>query len=166
MTRRENDIKAPDGYLLGGVRRVRPDGTILFQRGYWELPDDVKSRFVGEDVWCHEVEIGSRPSSSGFSPGKGALEVAHPGLHIYEARSIKMTVIAERNDKPDAKPGVRSQWRKDWINRSPTPRDPTFEACRVCSGETNAEEAACLHCGTTKAWANDAITTKGSSDAQ
>jgi hypothetical protein len=52
---RANDIKAPDGYLLGGLRRVRGDGTILFQRGWWKAPEE----WIGKEVWVHEDELGS-----------------------------------------------------------------------------------------------------------
>jgi hypothetical protein len=80
--RKEHDIKAPDGYLLGGLRRVRKDGSILFQRGYWELPDEVKETFVGEDVWVHIDEShGSHYGGAGITPGEIVLEVARPGLH-------------------------------------------------------------------------------------
>lgn len=116
--RKPNDIKAPDGFLLGGLRRVRKDGTILFQRGWWELPDEVKPDFIGQDVWCHQEDIAKMDCGSDI-----VLEVAHPSLHIYEARSLKKTVIADRNERPDAKSGVRLQWRKDWENREHQPKE-------------------------------------------
>jgi hypothetical protein len=143
---RDNDIKAPDGFLLGGIRRVRKDGTILFQRGYWELPEADKDRFIGEDVWCHILDR----NGPGQRDKKDALEVADPGYHIYEARTRKRTVIAERNEKPDAKPGFRSQHLKLWHARVTSP-----EACEKCGGETHPDEAACIHCGATKSWANE-----------
>lgn len=143
---RDNDIKAPDGFLLGGIRRVRKDGTILFQRGYWELPEADKERFVGEDVWCHILDrngVGQRDMTD-------ALVVAEPGYHIYEARSLKKIVIAERNEKPDAKPGFRNPHHKAWHTRMTSP-----EACEKCGGETHPDEAACIHCGAMKSWANE-----------
>ncbi|GAA0745016.1 hypothetical protein CA233_19055 [Sphingomonas sp. ABOLD] len=94
--KRENDIKAPDGYTLGGVRTVRRDGTILFNRGYWKAPDD----WVGESVWVHEAWV--------TVEGKGErlfLEAAQPGLHIYDARGRipPWTVLCEGADRKDAK---------------------------------------------------------------
>jgi hypothetical protein len=86
---KDHDIKAPDGFLLGGIRRVRKDGTILFQRGYWELPEADKERFIGEDVWCH----------------------------IYDAKAERKTVLAERNTKPDAKPALRKRTLRDYSQR-------------------------------------------------
>ena len=112
MQRDCNDIKAPDGYLLGGYRLVRRDGSILFQRGYWSIPDDYIQEFAGMKVWVHEAWLWA---SSGGE--RLCLEVAHPGLHIYEARTANMTVFAERNNRPDAKSGARLKWRKDWESR-------------------------------------------------
>jgi len=112
--RKNHDIKAPDGYLLGGLRRVRLDGTILFQRGWWELPNEVKARFVGQDVWVH---IDENFGANSTSRGEIVLEVAEPGLHIYSARSQSKIVIADRNDRPDAKSGIRAEYRKEWAKR-------------------------------------------------
>ncbi len=111
MSRRENDIKAPDGYLLGGLRKVRADGTILFQRGFWQAPKE----WAGERVWVHETWE--------YRPGRGDqlfLEAAHPGLHIYHARCMKpepFTVICERTERADAKSGFRRPDHKAWAER-------------------------------------------------
>lgn len=97
--RSEQDIKAPDGFLLGGLRRVRSDGTILFQRGWWQAPKE----WVGEEVWVHCTDGGA-----------GDLEVAPPGQRIYSAQLAGTTVIAPRTDRPDAKPGWRRPSHKEW----------------------------------------------------
>lgn len=109
--RRDNDIKAPDGYLLGGLRKVRGDGTVLFHRGWWRVPDT----FIGETVWLHTLEPDSFDE----------IEVAHPGLHIYEARQMGHTVNAPRTDRSDAKAGLRNADHKAWAARfaTPTPND-------------------------------------------
>ncbi|MCR5875112.1 hypothetical protein LRS10_13520 [Phenylobacterium sp. J426] len=107
MARRDHDIKAPDGYLLGGLRRVRSDGTILFQRGYWQAPKE----WAGQEVWVHTLE----PSSF------DSIEAAQPGLHIYEARCMKpepFTVRCGRTGRPDAKPAYRRPEHKAWATRS------------------------------------------------
>lgn len=96
---RENDIKAPDGFLLGGLRRVRADGTILFQRGWWQAPKE----WAGKDVWVHDED--------------GGLEVAPPGMHIYTAISEGKTVLCQRTKRPDAKPGYRKSEHKAWAAR-------------------------------------------------
>lgn len=62
------DIKAPDGFTLGGLRLVRKDGTILFSRGWWKVPDE----WIGEKVWVHVADC------YGIE-----IEVAPPGIHIY-----------------------------------------------------------------------------------
>lgn len=115
MGKRDNDIKAPDGFLLGGLRRVRPDGTILFQRGWWELPAEVRSGFIGHNVWVHIRDangVGERLKGD-------VLEVAYPGLHIYKAAMMKPphTVIAMRNKRQDAKPVYRNSVYKAWAAR-------------------------------------------------
>lgn len=108
--RRENDIKAPDGYVLGGIRRVRSDGTILFGRGWWQAP----IKWAGEKVWVHEswerLDYGGETLM---------LEAAQPGFHIYEARCMKppYTVLCERTERPDAKPGYRTPAHKAWHAR-------------------------------------------------
>jgi len=116
VSRSENDIKAPDGFLLGGLRRVAKDGTILFQRGYWQAPIE----WAGEKVWVHELW----QSCGGFGGEKLFLEAAQPGLHIYEARCMKpqpYTVVCERTERPDAKPGYRNATHIAWHNRDRTP---------------------------------------------
>lgn len=100
---KNNDIKAPDGYLLGGLRRVRSDGTVLFARGWWRAPDE----WAGEHVWLHVLE------------GEGIfdkIELASPGLHIYEARQMGHTVLAERTARDDAAPVFRNPARKAWAS--------------------------------------------------
>lgn len=111
MRRDDHDIKAPDGYLLGGLRLVRRDGTILFQRGYWKAPDE----WIGEKVWVHEEW---RRGEDGRE--HVVLEAAEPGLHIYEARGMKppWTVICQPADRPDAKPAYRDPLHKAWAERS------------------------------------------------
>lgn len=100
--RKEHDIKAPDGFLLGGLRRVRADGTILFQRGWWKAPDD----WIGDLVWVHCTESGA-----------GALMAAPPGVHIYTAESEGTAVLCERTKRGDAKPGWRNPTHKAWAER-------------------------------------------------
>lgn len=94
----DHDIKAPDGYVLGGLRKVRKSGLILFNRGYWQIPEPFLSSFEDEKVWVHEAWVGSLEGGE-----KIALEAAYPGLHIYEARFMKKTVICYAALKPDAK---------------------------------------------------------------
>jgi hypothetical protein len=107
MSRRDHDIKAPDGYLLGGQRKVLRDRTILFQRGYW---GPVPAEWVGERVWVHE-------DSDLSWPHEGYLDVAPPGLHIYAARVDQVAVRADRTERPDAKPAYRRADRKAWSAR-------------------------------------------------
>jgi hypothetical protein len=101
--KREPDIKAPDGYLLGGIRRVRADGTILFQRGWWQAPKD----WAGEEVWVHCTHGGA-----------GDLEAAPPGQRIYRAQLDMTTIFCPRTDRKDAKPGFRRPDTKAWSNRN------------------------------------------------
>lgn len=105
-----NDIKAPDGYVLGGLRKVRKGGIILFNRGYWQVPSTFIPTFEGEKVWVHEAWVGSLEGGERI-----ALEVANPGLHIYEARSMRMTVICHGADKSDAKSIARTPDRKSMV---------------------------------------------------
>lgn len=98
----EQDIKAPDGFLLGGMRRVRSDGTILFQRGWYKAP----AEWVGETVWVHCTD-----------GGIGDLEAAPPGMHIYNAQSDNKTVLCERTKRADAQPGYRNPAHKAWSER-------------------------------------------------
>lgn len=100
---RQNDITAPDGYVVGGLRLVRADGSILFNRGWWQAPIE----WAGEKVWVHEESKG----------GYIFLDVAPPGVHIYSSRLEQSNTLCERTKRPDAKPNYRSQWRKDWAAR-------------------------------------------------
>jgi hypothetical protein len=143
---KEHDIKAPDGFLLGGVRRVRGDGTILFQRGYWAIPEADRERFIGEDVWCHIYD----KNGPGERHRGEALEVAEPGLHIYDAKSLRKTVLAERTAKPDAKPALRRKDLRAYVQRAMNP-----ETCQRCGKQTHPHESACIHCGEMKTWAKD-----------
>jgi len=74
---RDNDIKAPAGYLLGGLRRVRSDGTILFQCGWWRAPDE----WIGKEVLVHEDELGS----PGMRDRQVIIRAAPPGMYIATA---------------------------------------------------------------------------------
>lgn len=102
---RRNDIKAPDGYLLGGLRRVRKDGTILFQRGWWKAPDE----WIGKEVWVHC-----------YSDVFDAIEAAPPGQHIYDAQLAIKTYRLPRTDREDAKLGWRNPIHVAWANRNKT----------------------------------------------
>lgn len=144
-----HDIKAPDGYLLGGLRRVRKDGTILFQRGWWELPEEVKANFVGEEVWVHAYD----PNPVGGRSMDALLEVAAPGLHIYEAKSMRppLTVMATRNDRPDAKAGLRNASHKEWSERMAAQHAAwakTNTHCKECNCEMLRTDAVCEVCDT------------------
>jgi hypothetical protein len=97
--KREADIKAPDGFILGGIRRIRKDGTILFQRGWWRAP----AEWIDQDVWVHCSDSGA-----------GDLEIAPPGLHIYTARSQRKTVWGQRTTRKDAQPTFRKADIKAW----------------------------------------------------
>lgn len=101
--REARDIKAPDGFLLSGERLVRQDGTILFQRGWWQAPKE----WAGEYVWVHCTDGGA-----------GDLEVAPPGYSsIYRAQLDRTTIICPRTKRPDAKPVFRRPEIKAWLNR-------------------------------------------------
>lgn len=102
-SQREHDIKAPDGYTLGGIRLVRSDGTVLFQRGWWQAPKE----WAGEKVWVHE----------NYHAGEYFLEVAEPGFHIYEAKALRKTIVCERTERPDAKPAYRTPDARKWVQR-------------------------------------------------
>jgi hypothetical protein len=104
MTLRDHDIKAPDGFLLGGQRLVRRGGVILFQRGYYQAP----AEWTGDYVWVH----------CSTDSGAWDIEIAPPGLHIYTARSQRKTVLGARTKRPDAKPGFRRPENKAWVSRS------------------------------------------------
>lgn len=101
--REVRDIKAPDGYLLGGERVVRPDGTVLFQRGWWQAPME----WAGEYVWVHCTDGGA-----------GDLEVAPPGYSsFYRAQLDRVTIFCSRTGRPDAKLGWRNPTKLAWANR-------------------------------------------------
>lgn len=74
--RRDRDIKGPDGFLLGGIRKVRPDGTILFHRHYWQAPLE----WIGENIWVHVMD--------GWAI---RLEAAPPGMHVFDCRIMTST---------------------------------------------------------------------------
>lgn len=98
--REEHDVKAPDGFLLGGERLVRQDGTILFQRGWWQAPKE----WAGEYVQVHCTDGGA-----------GDLEVAPPGYSSFPAAQWKnVTILCPRTERPDAKPGYRRASHKRW----------------------------------------------------
>lgn len=99
---RDHDIKAPDGYLLGGERRVRAGGVILFQRGWWQLPDGFAQQ--GEYCWVLCTDGGA-----------GDLEVAPPGYRcFFTAASDGVTIRAPRTERADAKPGYRLKHTRRW----------------------------------------------------
>jgi hypothetical protein len=108
----ENDIKAPDGFLLGGLRRVRADRTVLFQRGWWgPLPVE----WIGKKVWVHI-------QGQHFYDGRGEfLQVAPPGAHIYQALLDRTAVKVDRTDRDDAAPVFRDPVTKAWIARHKLP---------------------------------------------
>ena len=122
MSGREHDIKAPDGYLLGGLRSVRRDGTILFHRMFWTAPKE----WAGARVWVHVTD----------GMALNTIDAARPGLHIYEARAMTSTcTVGQKSDptaciellpqdRPDAKPGYRSAHMKAWVNRTTTQQEP------------------------------------------
>ena len=89
MSARDNDIKAPDGYLLGGLRSVRRDGTLLLGRAYWQAPVD----WAGERVWVH-----NRDAYSDFHH----IDAAPPGQHIYEAHLKGTALVLASAGRPDA----------------------------------------------------------------
>lgn len=104
MSRRENDIVAPDGFVLGGPRKVRADGTILFQRGWWQAPVE----WAGETVWVHE-----RWTHKACGYGEElVLEAWPPGIRIW-ARDAE-TEFLPRTDRADAKRGFRRADHKAW----------------------------------------------------
>lgn len=100
---RLNDIKAPDGYLLGGLRKVLKDGTVLFQRGYWgPAPAD----WIGRRVWVHC--LASDPMT---------IEAAPPGYSLHEIGAVRRNLRLFRTDRPDAMPGYRRAAHKKWGGR-------------------------------------------------
>jgi hypothetical protein len=118
---RAHDIKAPDGYLLGGLRRVRSDGTILFQRGWWKAPDE----WIGTEVWVHEDERGN----PGMRDREVIIRAAPPGMYIATAILEGVAVVCHRTDRPDAKLGWRDPVKLAWANRhNKAPTRPTETA--------------------------------------
>ena len=101
MSGGDSDIKAPDGYTLGGLRRVRKDGTILFNRGWWKAPDE----WIGEKVWVHEEWSRKNPHEK--RPSVLVLAAAPPGLHLFEARGKRVATMCHRTERPDAVQGYR-----------------------------------------------------------
>lgn len=98
--REDHDIKAPDGFLLGGERVVRKGGVILLQRGWWQLPKGFAEQ--GEYCWVHSTDGGA-----------GDLEVAPPGYRdFYMAQAYDATILVPRTSRPDAKPVFRSAHTK------------------------------------------------------
>lgn len=92
----ENDIKAPDGFLLGGLRRVHKDGAILFQRGYWQAPIE----WAGERVWVHEGFASTTDDSI-------ALQAWPPGVRIW-TQGADTVLCGPVPGRSDAKPGYRN----------------------------------------------------------
>lgn len=111
MSRRRNDIKAPDGFLLGGLRRVRKDGSILFQRGWWQAPVE----WAGEDVWIVENSFHDAPEVA--PPGQGPYECAYQTTKWFAAPEWERNRLVERTRRPDAKPGYRRPGHKAWAKR-------------------------------------------------
>jgi hypothetical protein len=103
---RDNDIKAPDGFLLGGLRKVRTDGTVLFQRGWWQCPVS----WAGEVIWVHE-----RWMRGGKGAEEQKVEAWPPGVQIWAESAA--TVILERTERRDAKAGYRDPIHKAWSQR-------------------------------------------------
>lgn len=101
---RDNDIKAPDGFLLGGYRKVRRDGTILFHRRWWRLP----AEWIGERVHIHVLD--------GYAID---IEVAPPGRTVWDRDPTGQDVNLRPSpvDRPDAKPGYRNSHHIAWANR-------------------------------------------------
>lgn len=99
---KDNDIKAPDGFLLGGLRRVRKDGTVLFHRSWWKCPDE----WIGQEVWLHVTD--------GWAVG---VEAAPPGFRIYDAQHKRLCISLERTERADAKPVFRNVHNKEYLAR-------------------------------------------------
>ena len=68
--------------------------------------------WAGEKVWVHEKWLGDDGGKYSTNTNL-ALEAAHPGLHIYEARLMRHTVFCERTERPDAKPAMRHSYAWD-----------------------------------------------------
>jgi len=98
----EQDIKAPDGYTLGGMRLVRRDGTVLFGRQYWPVPKE----WIGERIWVHVADCyGSE------------LEAAPPGQHIYAARMAQTALLISETVR-EARHCYRRPENRAWAERS------------------------------------------------
>lgn len=112
-----HDIKAPDGYVLGGRRKVRKDGTILFNRGWWQAPVE----WAGETVWVHEY------TGLQWNPPI-QLQVAPPGMDLwrcayhtqewFKARPSERNIICDRTERPDAKPVFRHPDHVAWSEKN------------------------------------------------
>ncbi len=100
MRDRDADIKAPDGFLLGGIRRVRKDATVLFQRDYWRCPIE----WIGEEIWLHDC-----------GNTEAGVEAWPPGVRIWSDKAE--TIILRLADRPSAKPGFRNKYHKAWAAR-------------------------------------------------
>lgn len=103
-SRRDDDIKAPDGFLLGGYRKVRRDGTVLFHRRWWKVPDE----WVGLSVHVHVLDCYAID-----------IEVAPPGTRVWDRdeHNQHVNVRPEIVDRPDAKPSYRTAHAKAWHAR-------------------------------------------------
>lgn len=102
--RETRDIKAPDGYLIGGERLVRRDGTVLFQRGWWQCPTE----WAGEYIMLHAL-----------ADGDENIEIAPPGYHsIYQAQLDRKTILAPRTNRRDAKSLLRNPVHVAWRDRN------------------------------------------------
>lgn len=97
----DHDIKAIDGYLLGGVRSVRADGVIFFARQYWQAPME----WAGKRVWVHNLD-----ADAVFD----AIIAAPPGSDgIYAARRDGTAVKLGMVGRADAKRVIRTpRWRR------------------------------------------------------
>ena len=82
------DIKAPDGYLLGGLRTVRNDGTLLFHRMYWQCPKE----WIGERIWVHVTDMMML----------NEIKAAPPGQHIFSC-DFRNHIFLKPANKPDAR---------------------------------------------------------------
>lgn len=83
----DNDIKAPDGYLLGGLRLVRKDATLLFNRVYFDCPKS----WIGQRVWVHVDDAITLDSISAAPPNKSLFGDWRANIRLH------------RSKKPEAK---------------------------------------------------------------
>ena len=112
MARDSNDIKAPDGFLLGGLRRVRKDGTILFQRRWWQAPLE----WAGEKVWIVENSFYGAPEVA--PPGQRPYSCAYHSSRWYAAPEWERNRLVERTQRADAKPSYRRAEHKRRAQRA------------------------------------------------